>query len=46
MAIKRIYFLGSVRAFAMYLGVVLHAAVPFMPWYGDFEIKEGYRILL
>ena len=46
MIIQRLHYLDSVRAFAMYLGIVLHATIPFLPWYGDYEMKEGYGLLL
>lgn len=29
---QRLYYLDAVRAFAMLLGIVLHAAIPFLPW--------------
>jgi glucans biosynthesis protein C len=46
MKTKRLYYLDSVRVFAMYLGIVLHVTLPMLPWYGDYEMKEGYGILL
>ena len=30
--IDRLHYMDSLRAFAMFLGLVLHAAVPFMQW--------------
>jgi len=41
MKTKRLYYLDSVRVFAMYLGIVLHVTLPMLPWYGDYEMKEG-----
>ena len=46
MSNERIHYLDSVRAFAMYLGIVLHGTLPMLPWYGDYEIKTGYGLLL
>ena len=46
MQTHRIHYLDSLRAFAMYLGIILHVNLPFFPWHGDYEIKEGYGILL
>ena len=46
MKTKRLYYLDSVRVFAMYLGIVLHVTLPMLPWYGDYEMKEGYGLLL
>ena len=43
---ERIHYLDSLRAFAMYLGIILHATLPFFPWHGSYEMKEGYGILL
>ena len=42
----RLHYLDSLRAFAMYLGIILHVTLPFFPWHGDYEMKEGYGILL
>ena len=30
----------------MYLGILLHATLPLLPWHGDYEMKEGYSLLL
>ena len=46
MQTQRIHYLDSLRAFAMYLGIILHVNLPFLPWHGNYEIKEGYGILL
>ena len=46
MIFQRLNYLDSLRAFAMYLGIVLHSTIPFLPWYGDYEEKDGYGILV
>ena len=43
---QRLHYLDSVRALAMYLGIILHATLPLLPWYEDYEMKEGYSLLL
>ena len=43
---QRLHYLDSVRALAMYLGIILHTTLPLHPWYGDYEMKEGYSLLL
>tara|TARA_B100000579_G_scaffold390795_1_gene365536 strand:- start:14893 stop:15981 length:1089 start_codon:yes stop_codon:yes gene_type:complete len=46
MIVQRLNYLDSIRAFAMYLGIVLHVTLTLLPWYGDYEMKEGYGLLL
>jgi len=43
---QRLHYLDSVRALAMYLGILLHASLTLLPWHGDYEMKEGYSLLL
>ena len=43
---QRLHYLDSVRALAMYLGILLHATLTLLPWHGDYEMKEGYSLLL
>ena len=30
----------------MYLGIILHASVPFLPWRGTYEISAGYGLMI
>ena len=43
---ERLHYLDSLRAFAMYLGIILHVTLPVFPWHGDYEMKAEYGILL
>ena len=46
MKLERLHYLDALRAFAMYLGIVLHVCIPILPWYEDYEMKEIYSIIL
>ena len=45
MKLERLHYLDALRAFAMYLGIVLHVCIPILPWYEDYEMKEIYSII-
>jgi fucose 4-O-acetylase-like acetyltransferase len=38
----RRYDLDAIRGFAMLLGIVLHAAIPFMPYWQDGDVGGGF----